>query len=167
MVKGDITGMAVDAIVNAANCTLLGGGGVDGAIHRKAGPGLLAECSGLGGCRTGDAKITRGYGLPAKFVIHTAGPVWGGGDKNERELLASCYRSCLDIARQRALKTIVFPSISTGAYRFPIALAAPIALNTVKTFLTENPGCLDKVVFALFSDSDLKTYQDAYQELCK
>jgi len=135
IVQGDITKQQVDAIVNAANSSLLGGGGVDGAIHRAAGPQLLAECQTLNGCATGEAKITGGYHLPAKWVIHTVGPVWRGGDNGEEELLAQCYRSCLTIAESYEIKTIAFPAISTGAYGFPVDRAAPIALGEVKQFL--------------------------------
>jgi O-acetyl-ADP-ribose deacetylase (regulator of RNase III) len=162
-VQGDITKLAVDAIVNAANRTLLGGGGVDGAIHRAAGPGLLAECAMLGGCETGAAKITKGYNLPAKYVIHTVGPVWRNGKHGEPELLASCYRNSLELAKKHGLKSIAFPSISTGAYRFPIELAAPIAVNTVRKFISADTGVLDKVVFVLFSEKDLRVYRTALQ----
>lgn len=161
IIKGDITKAAADAIVNAANTTLLGGGGVDGAIHRAAGPKLLEECKALGGCAAGGAKITKGYNLPARYVIHTVGPVWHGGNSGEEELLASCYRNALELAGKHSLKTIAFPSISTGAYRFPIEKAAPIALNTVRSFLEANPGALEKVIFVLFSDGDLEVYKTA------
>ncbi|MFA5094473.1 MAG: O-acetyl-ADP-ribose deacetylase [Candidatus Omnitrophota bacterium] len=163
LVLGDITKLTVDAVINAANKTLLGGGGVDGAIHRAAGPGLLAECAALGGCETGAAKITKGYNLPAKYVIHTVGPVWRDGKHGEPELLASCYRNCLELAKKRSLKSIAFPSISTGAYRFPIEIAAPIAINTVRKFISFYPEVLDKVLFALFSEKDLKVYRIALQ----
>lgn len=159
LVQGDITRLDCDAIVNAANRTLLGGGGVDGAIHRAAGPALLEACKGLGGCETGEAKITKGYELPARFVIHTAGPVWHGGKSQEEELLAACYRNSLKCAQTHHLKTIAFPSISTGAYRFPIRQAAAIAVGTVKRSLEEDPESLEKVIFVLFSEEDLKIYQ--------
>jgi O-acetyl-ADP-ribose deacetylase len=163
--KDDITALSVEAIVNAANRTLLGGGGVDGAIHRVAGPGLLAECSILGGCGTGQAKITKGYNLPAKFVIHTVGPVWSGGGHNEEKLLSDCYYNSLTLASDRDIKSIAFPSISTGAYRFPIERASITALKTVAAFLKDNPEVLEKIVFVLFSDNDLKIYRQAYQEI--
>jgi O-acetyl-ADP-ribose deacetylase len=157
-VRADITTLAVDAIVNAANTSLLGGGGVDGAIHRAAGPELLAECRSLGGCTTGDAKITRGYRLPAPWVIHTVGPVWHGGERGERELLASCYRRSLEIALDHGLRTIAFPSISTGAYGFPVAEAAAIAGRTVREFLDSSPRPLE-VTFCCFSPPDLAVYE--------
>ncbi|MDD5428483.1 MAG: O-acetyl-ADP-ribose deacetylase [Candidatus Omnitrophica bacterium] len=159
LIQGDITKIKADAIVNAANTTLLGGGGVDGAIHRAAGPELLAECRTLGGCRTGEAKITKGYDLLAHYVIHTVGPVWHGGRSGEGELLASCYRNSLKLAAQNGVKTIAFPSISTGAYRFPIEEAAEIAISTVSDFLEKNPGIFDRIVFVLFSDHDLQIYR--------
>ena len=156
--RGDITTLAVDAIVNAANTSLLGGGGVDGAIHRAAGPELLVECRSLGGCVTGDAKITQGYRLPATWVIHTVGPVWRGGRSGERELLTSCYRRSLEIAVEHGVRTIAFPSISTGAYGFPIAEAATIAVRTVEGFLGSAPQTLE-VTFCCFSPSDLEIYE--------
>lgn len=162
LVKGDITKLKVDAIVNAANKTLLGGGGVDGAIHREAGPELLEECKKLGGCQTGQAKITKGYKLPAKYIIHTVGPIWQGGGAGEERLLASCYRNSLELAKKNNLRSIAFPSISTGAYRFPIEKACPIALKTVFEFLEENPNVLEKVVFVLFSDRDFQIYNETY-----
>ena len=139
IILGDITRQSVDAIVNAANCSLLGGGGVDGAIHRAAGPELLAECRTLHGCETGKAKITRGYRLPAKYVIHTPGPVWHGGGYGEAELLASCYRSCLELAAENGCETVDFPSISTGVYHFPLEKAAEIAIGTIAAYLREHP----------------------------
>ncbi len=155
---GDITKLEVDAIVNAANRTLLGGGGVDGAIHRAAGPQLLEECRKLNGCRTGEAKITKGYNLPAKFVIHTVGPVWHGGESNEDELLANCYRNSLRIANEYNLKSIAFPAISTGVYGFPFQRAANIAFNTVKSFEKENSS-LEDVYFVCFSKEDYDYYK--------
>ena len=139
IILGDITKQSVDAIVNAANCSLLGGGGVVGAIHRAAGPELLAECRTLHGCETGKAKITRGYRLPAKYVIHTPGPVWHGGGYGEAELLASCYRSCLELAAENGCETVDFPSISTGVYHFPLEKAAEIAIGTIAAYLREHP----------------------------
>src|SRR5262245_20233488 len=147
IVVADITTLAVDAIVNAANQSLLGGGGVDGAIHRAAGPELLAECRTLGGCQTGSAKITRGYRLKARHVIHAVGPVWGGGAKKEEDLLASCYRTSLSLAAQHRLKSIAFPAISTGVYRFPADLAARIAVGTVISELAAGPRDINRVVF--------------------
>ena len=159
IIQGDITRQAVDAIVNAANTTLLGGGGVDGAIHRAAGPELLAECRTLHGCKTGEAKLTRGYRLPAKFVIHTSGPVWHGGDRHEPELLASCYRSCLELAAANGLKTVDFPSISTGVYHFPLDRAAAIAVGTIADFLNAHPE-IERVRMVCF-DARTKGYYDA------
>lgn len=158
-IKADITTLAVDAIVNAANTTLLGGGGVDGAIHRAAGPALLAECRKLGGCRTGEAKLTQGYKLPAKYVIHTVGPIWRGGNNGETDLLAACYQISLSIAARMSLASIAFPCISTGVYRFPLKSAAEIAITTVKTFI-QNPSSLQKVIFCCFSTSDFDLYNN-------
>jgi O-acetyl-ADP-ribose deacetylase len=162
---GDITKLAVDAIVNAANSSLLGGGGVDGAIHRAAGPELLAECRTLGGCPTGQAKITRGYRLPAKYVIHTVGPVWQGGDRGEDVLLASCYRSSLRLAAEHGVKTIAFPAISTGAYGFPAARAARIAVREVCAFLAED-ATLECVTLVSFDQRTQDLYEAAWGEHC-
>ena len=162
-IRGDITSLAVDAIVNAANPTLLGGGGVDGAIHRAAGPELLQECRALHGCKTGEAKITQGYGLPAKHVIHTVGPVWQGGHQQEAELLASCYHKSLQLAVNAGLRSIAFPCISTGVYGFPAELAAKIAVQTVRAFIDSSPKFED-VLFCCFSAEDLQLYQRALKE---
>ncbi len=156
-ILGDITKLDCDAIVNAANNTLLGGGGVDGAIHRAAGPALLLECARLGGCPTGEAKITPGYNLPARFVIHTVGPVWRGGSHHEPDLLACCYRNSLDIAAQNNLRTIAFPCISTGAYGYPAHEAAVIAVNQVRSYSVD-PGSICQVVFCCFSERDHQIY---------
>ena len=164
IINGDITRQRVDAIVNAANKSLLGGGGVDGAIHRAAGQCLLAECRTLNGCHTGGAKITKGYDLPAEFVIHTVGPIWQGGRNNEEELLENCYRNSLSLAVERELRTIAFPSISTGIYGFPIEKAARIAANTVKTFL-ENNERLEKVIFVCFGQHDYQVYRQTVAEV--
>jgi O-acetyl-ADP-ribose deacetylase (regulator of RNase III) len=157
-IQANITTLEVDAIVNAANSSLLGGGGVDGAIHRAAGPDLVAECRLLGGCKTGEAKLTKGYRLPAKHVIHTVGPVWNGGNRREPELLANCYANSLALAVKHGLASIAFPSISTGIYGYPIEQAARIAVTTVKQFLAESESSLD-VTFCCFSQPDLEVYQ--------
>lgn len=157
--KGDITKFAVDAIVNAANNSLLGGGGVDGAIHRAAGSELLEECKKLNGCDTGDAKITKAYKLPCKYVIHTVGPVWNGGNHHEKELLTSAYKRSLTVALQNNLKSIAFTNISTGVYRFPKQLAAEIAIDTVKNFLTEHPE-FETVIFVCFDQENFEIYKE-------
>jgi len=165
VVVADITTLAVDAIVNAANTSLLGGGGVDGAIHRAAGRELLEECRTLGGCATGSARITRGYKLPAKHVIHAVGPVWSGGKKNEPELLASCYRTALNLAAENGLHSIAFPAISTGVFRFPADVAARIAVGTVVSEISTNVREIDRVVFCCFSQESADYHINAFAEL--
>lgn len=164
LVRGDITRLACDAIVNAANRTLLGGGGVDGAIHRAAGPELRKECKTLGGCETGEAKVTKGYRLKAKWVIHTVGPVWRGGYHGEEELLASCYRNSLAQATSIGAKSVAFPAISTGAYGFPLERATRIAVHEVKEYLARHPE-VEKVIFCCFAERDLEVYQGICDEV--
>src|SRR5687768_4064329 len=164
VIKGDITQQRVDAIVNAANNSLLGGSGVDGAIHWAAGPGLLEECRKLGGCETGEAKITGGHNLRARYVIHTVGPIWRGGDFDEDELLASCYRNSLSLAAQHDVRTIAFPSISTGAYGFPVERAALIAVGEIAAFLREN-STIEQVIIVCFNDLTYECYSSAVEKL--
>ena len=165
IIVADITSLDVDAIVNAANRSLLGGGGVDGAIHRAAGPDLLAECRTLGGCETGSAKMTRGYRLKPKYVIHAVGPVWNGGDKNEETLLAGCYRSALDLAATNKLTSVAYPAISTGIYRFPADLAARVAVGTVAAEIAARPRGITRVVFCCFAPESAEHHKTAFAEL--
>ena len=165
IIQGDITKQHVDAVVNAANTKLLGGGGVDGAIHRAAGPELLEECRTLGGCPTGEAKITKGYELPAKWVIHTVGPVWNDGNRNEAKLLASCYQNCFQLVEEHQIRTVAFPSVSAGVYRFPIEKASRIALSQTKEFLEKSPSYLQKIIFVCFGDDVFQHYQEGFQEI--
>ncbi len=165
-IKGDITKITnVSAIVNAANESLLGGGGVGGAIHRAAGPRLLAECTTLGGCKAGEAKITKAYQLPCDYVIHTVGPRWHGGNHNEPETLARCYRSSLTLAMECGIKTIAFPSISTGVFGYPVNSAAQVAIQTAKDFTEENPGAFKEIYWVLFDDATYKTYEKAIETI--
>lgn len=164
VIRGDITRQSVDAIVNAANCSLLGGGGVDGAIHRAAGPELLAECRTLHGCETGQAKITKGYRLPAKYVIHTPGPIWHGGSHGEEELLASCYRACLTLASHNGCETVDFPSISTGVYHFPLDKASKIAMDTMAAYLSRHPE-IRQVRMVCFDERTEGFYKAALEKL--
>ena len=163
VIKGDITKLNVDATVNAANESLLGGGGVDGAIHKGAGYELLEECRSLNGCKTGRSKITKGYKLPAKYVIHTVGPVWRGGNRHEEELLKSCYKSALNLAKENGIKTVAFPAISCGIYRFPIDKASQIAINTVKEFINEF-DCFEKIIFIDINEKIIETYKNILDE---
>ncbi len=166
LIKGDITKIdCVEAIVNAANSSLLGGGGVDGAIHRAAGPELLAECRLLGGCKTGQAKITKAYKLPCEYIIHTVGPVWNGGSHNEDKLLTDCYYNSLALAGEKHIRTIAFPSVSTGIYAFPVERAAKIAISTAKEYLKENKGIFDMVMWVLFDDRTEAAYREAAMQI--
>jgi O-acetyl-ADP-ribose deacetylase len=163
IIQGDITRLKVDAIVNAANTSLLGGGGVDGAIHRAAGPELLAECRTLNGCPTGEARITKGYNLPAKYVIHTVGPVWHGGNSGEPQKLASCYRQSLELAEKNNLTSVAFPNISTGVYGYPKKEAATIAVREVRNFL-EEANSINRVIFCIFDEENYQIYQEFLEE---
>lgn len=162
-IQSDITKLHVDAIVNAANSSLLGGGGVDGAIHRAAGPDLVQECRLLGGCKTGDAKVTKAYRLSAQYIIHTVGPVWRGGDSGEPALLASCYRRCIELAEERAIASIAFPCVSTGIYGYPIELAAEAAIRSVRESLSRDSS-LKEVIFCCYSSEDLRQYENVFAQ---
>ena len=165
IVRNDITKMAVDAIVNAANRSRLGGGGVDGAIHRAAGPQLVAECRTLGGCETGEAKLTKGYRLPARYVIHTVGPIWHGGNSNEPAKLASCYRRSLEVAVENGIRSVAFPSVSTGVYSYPVEEAAEIAVRTVKEFTGQHPDRFDLIEWVLFDRHTYEVYDQALRQM--
>lgn len=164
IVQGDITKLDVDAIVNAANNSLLGGGGVDGAIHRVAGPGLLEETRNIGGCPTGEVRVSKGYNLKARWVIHTVGPVWKGGGQNEEKLLADCYRNSLTAAVEKGAKTVAFPAISTGVYGFPLKRATEIAIKETRQFL-ENDDCPDQIIFVCFSKKAMNTYEETFSAI--
>jgi O-acetyl-ADP-ribose deacetylase len=165
IIQGDITRLPVDGVVNAANATLLGGGGVDGAIHAAAGPRLLEECRQLKSCPTGEARITKGYDLPSRWVLHTVGPVWEGGDHQEDQLLAKCYRSCFALMEEYDIRTVAFPAISTGVYKFPVERASRIALTEAKRYLLKDNPAVNLILFCCFSEQAYKTYQAAAQEI--
>lgn len=167
IVQGDITKQEVEAVVNAVNKSLLGGGGVDGAIHQATGPQLLEECKTLGGCQPGEAKITKGYNLPAKYVIHTVGPIWSGGKKEEPKILRNCYLNSLKLAKKKGIKSIAFPAISCGVYCYPPKEAAKVAIKTIMNFIKKNPGLFEKVVLVLYTKELFEIYQKVYANLEK